>query len=67
MKYWPLIWSALVRKPVEGLLTFLAVAAGFTLLSLMIGMNLTTRDIRSIDKLGVSEYARRYGVDLARV
>jgi putative ABC transport system permease protein len=45
LKYWPLIWSALARKPVEGLLTFLAVAAGFTLLSLMISMNLTARDI----------------------
>ena len=45
MKYWPLIWSALARKPAEGLLTVLAVAAGFTLLSLMIGMNLTARDI----------------------
>ena len=45
MKYWPLIWSALLRKPAEGLLTFLAVATGFMLLSLMIGMNLTTRDM----------------------
>ena len=45
MKYWPLIWSALARKPAEGLLTVLAVAAGFTLLSLMISMNLTARDI----------------------
>lgn len=45
LKYWPLIWSALVRKPAEGLQTFLAVAAGFTLLALMIGMNLTARDM----------------------
>src|SRR5580658_10822367 len=45
LKYWPLIWSALARKPAEGLLTFLAVAAGFTLLSLMISMNLTAREI----------------------
>jgi len=45
LKYWPLIWSALARKPAEGLLTVLAVAAGFTLLSLMISMNLTARDI----------------------
>jgi large subunit ribosomal protein L28 len=30
-------------------------------------LNLTTRDIRSIDKLGVAEYARRNGVNLARV
>jgi putative ABC transport system permease protein len=45
LKYWPLIWSALARKPAEGLLTFLAVAAGFTLLALMISMNLTAREI----------------------
>ena len=45
LKYWPLIWSALARKPAEGLLTFLAVAAGFTLLSLMISMNLTAREV----------------------
>lgn len=45
LKYWPLIWSALARKPAEGLLTLLAVAAGFTLLSLMISMNLTAREI----------------------
>ena len=30
-------------------------------------LNLTTRDIRSIDKLGVTKYARRHGVDLARI
>ncbi|MEJ0007972.1 MAG: ABC transporter permease [Steroidobacteraceae bacterium] len=35
----------MARKPAEGLLTVLAVAAGFTLLSLMISMNLTARDI----------------------
>jgi putative ABC transport system permease protein len=45
LKYWPLIWSALARKPAEGLLTFLAVAAGFTLLALMISMNLTAHEV----------------------
>jgi hypothetical protein len=30
-------------------------------------MNLTTRDIRTIDKIGVAEYARRYGVDLTKI
>lgn len=29
-------------------------------------LHVSTRDIRSIDKLGIAEYARRYGVDLAR-
>jgi large subunit ribosomal protein L28 len=27
-------------------------------------LNLTTRDIRTIDKIGVSAYAKRYGVSL---
>ena len=27
-------------------------------------LNLTTRDIRTIDKIGITEYARRYGVKL---
>ena len=27
-------------------------------------LNLTTRDIRSIDKLGITEYAKRHGVAL---
>jgi large subunit ribosomal protein L28 len=27
-------------------------------------LNLTTRDIRSIDKLGILAYAKRYGVSL---
>lgn len=45
LKYWPLIWSALARKPTEGLLTFFAVSSGFTLLALMISMNVTTREL----------------------
>ena len=32
-----------------------------------VSLNLTTRDIRSIDKLGIGEYARRYGIKLERV
>lgn len=27
-------------------------------------LKLTTRDIRTIDKIGITEYARRYGVSL---
>ncbi len=27
-------------------------------------LNLSTRDIRTIDKIGITEYARRYGVAL---
>ncbi|MBL9025243.1 MAG: 50S ribosomal protein L28 [Myxococcales bacterium] len=27
-------------------------------------LNLTTRDLRTIDKIGIEEYAKRYGVKL---
>lgn len=32
--------------------------------SRFVTLNLTTRDIRTIDKIGVSEYAKRHGVKL---
>jgi large subunit ribosomal protein L28 len=32
-----------------------------------VSLNVTTRDIRSIDKLGITAYAKRHGVDLARL
>ncbi len=44
-----------------------AVACGCPSCKRFITLHLTTRDIRSIDKLGVYEYARRNGINLARV
>jgi putative ABC transport system permease protein len=41
MKYLPLIAVGLWRRPVETLLTFLAVTAGFTLFAAMEGLNVT--------------------------
>jgi len=41
MKYLPLIWSALRRKPVETVLVWLAVTAAFTLFGLMAGLHVT--------------------------
>lgn len=41
MKYLPLIWSALWRKPAEAVLVWLAVAAAFTLFGLMVGLHAT--------------------------
>jgi putative ABC transport system permease protein len=43
MKYLPLIAAALWRRPVETILTFLAVTAGFMLFASMMGLNLTYR------------------------
>ena len=39
MKYLPLVWAALRRKPIRTLVTFLSVTAAFTLFGLMIGLN----------------------------
>ena len=41
MKYLPLIWAALRRKPIRTGVTFLSVTVAFTLFGLMIGLNAT--------------------------
>jgi putative ABC transport system permease protein len=41
MKYLPLIWAALRRKPVRTIFTFLSVTVAFTLFGLMIGLGAT--------------------------
>jgi putative ABC transport system permease protein len=41
MKYFPLVWAALRRKPVRSVLTFLSVMVAFVLFGLMIGLNTT--------------------------
>ena len=41
MKFFPLVWSALWRKPAEAGLIWLAVTASFTLFGLMVGLRAT--------------------------
>lgn len=41
MKYVPLVWCALWRKPLDAVLTWLTVAAAFALFGLMLGVNAT--------------------------
>ena len=41
MKYIPLVWAAIVRKPARAVLTLLSVMIAFTLFGLTIGMNAT--------------------------
>jgi len=45
MKYFPLIWAALWRKPARTILTLLSVTAAFTLFGLAIGVRATYADI----------------------
>jgi putative ABC transport system permease protein len=41
MKYFPLIWAAIMRKPARAVLTLLSVMIAFTLFGLTIGLNAT--------------------------
>jgi len=41
MKYLPLVWAAVMRKPARAILTLLSVMLAFTLFGLTIGMNAT--------------------------
>jgi len=41
MRYLPLIWSAVMRRPMRTILTLLSVTVAFTLFGLMIGLNAT--------------------------
>ena len=41
MKYFPLVWAAVMRKPARAILTLLSVMLAFTLFGLTIGMNAT--------------------------
>jgi putative ABC transport system permease protein len=41
MRYLPLVWAALMRKPARAILTLLSVVVAFTLFGMMIGLNAT--------------------------
>jgi putative ABC transport system permease protein len=41
MRYLPLVWTAVMRKPMRTILTLLSVTVAFTLFGLMIGLNAT--------------------------
>ena len=41
MRYLPLVWTAVMRKPTRTILTLLSVTVAFTLFGLMIGLNAT--------------------------
>jgi putative ABC transport system permease protein len=56
VKYLPLIWSALWRKPVETLLTLSSIIAAFALVGLMASVDAATRqfiDSKRLDRLWV--------------
>lgn len=69
MRYWPLIRTALLRRPTEAVLGLLAVTFGFALLGFMIALNATSRafvDSARSDRIYVnSRFAAPNGLPLA--
>ncbi|HEX3836471.1 MAG TPA: FtsX-like permease family protein [Steroidobacteraceae bacterium] len=69
MKYWPLIRSALLRRPAEAVLILLAVTTGFALFGFMIALAATeTRVVDAVraDRLYVNaRFETRYGLPIA--
>ncbi len=58
MRFLPLVWAALWRKPVEALLICLAITAAFSLFGLMLGLNVTYQrivDSSRMDRLFVNK------------
>ena len=47
MKYFPLIWAAIRRRPARAVLTLLSVMVAFTLFGLTIGMNVTFASVEA--------------------
>jgi putative ABC transport system permease protein len=50
MKYLPLVWAAIMRKPARAILTLLSVMIAFTLFGLTIGMNATFEAVQEAAK-----------------
>lgn len=50
MKYIPLVWAAIMRKPTRAVLTLLSVMIAFTLFGLTIGMNATFTAVQEAAK-----------------
>ena len=64
MKYFPLIWAALWRRPTRLILTLLSVSVAFVLFGLMIGLNASfahIAELASMDRVNVNP---RFGGNL---
>jgi putative ABC transport system permease protein len=60
VKYAPLIWSALWRKPTEAILTWLTVTAAFALFGLMLGVNATLRSYIETARMDIVSVFQRF-------
>ncbi|MDB5739078.1 MAG: hypothetical protein JWP16_118 [Alphaproteobacteria bacterium] len=63
MNYVPLVWAALMRKPVRAVLTLLSVMIAFTLFGLTIGMNATFDEVSKAARADRVYTNTRFGGD----
>jgi putative ABC transport system permease protein len=61
MKYLPLVWAALWRKPVRMILTLLSVSVAFTLFGMMIGFNASVQHLLANSRLNMAYVNTRFG------
>ena len=64
MKFLPLIWAALWRKPVRLILTLLSVSAAFTLFGMMVGFNASIQNLVAISNTDRVYINPRFGGSL---
>jgi putative ABC transport system permease protein len=61
MKYLPLVWAGLVRKPLRTILTLLSAAAAFMLFGLTLGLNASVRHTIDIARMDCIYIGARFG------
>ncbi len=70
MRFLPLIWAAVMRKPVRAILTLLSVMVAFTLFGITIGMNATFDKVAASahnDRIWINQRFFGTGMPLAQV
>jgi putative ABC transport system permease protein len=61
MKYFPLVWAALWRKPARLILTLLSVSVAFTLFGMMVGLNASFAHIVEMSRMDRIYVGPRFG------
>ena len=66
MKFFPLIWAGLWRKPTRTFFTFLSIVVAFVLFGVLAGINIGFSEIIEASRLNRLYVDRRYGTQMPR-
>jgi putative ABC transport system permease protein len=64
MKFFPLLWASLTRKPLRTGLTFLSAVMAFLLFGMMLGLNASVRHVIEVARLDCIYVEGRFGDEL---